>query len=91
MNPVIPGRVIGFDHVRRPTSAWRAGGTQPVGATGFSGQTSLFNLQEGRAAAPNSFLPQNVVTRVPAGWATNPLNGMRPVMHPGNGSGGSAS
>lgn len=93
MSILIPGQVQGFDRIRAPKSDWRAGGLTPVGATGMSPRTSLFNLQERRAAAPNSFLPQNVATRVPSGWATNPLSAQRPTMHPGNGGfgGGSAS
>ncbi len=81
---IVIGQVIGFDKVRAPQSDWRAGGTKPVGATGFSPQTSLFNLQT-RNAAPDGFLPQNIAARVPLGWATNPLQNARPSIHPGNG------
>lgn len=91
MKFLVQGNVLGFDRAMRLPSPGPGRTIRPFGATGVGQATSLFNLQERRASAPNTNQMQNTVTRVPAGWATNPITRARIASHPGNGFGGSAS
>lgn len=91
MKFMVQGQVVGFDRSMKLPSPGPGRTIQPFGATGVGAATSLFNLQERRASAPNTNMLQNALTRVPAGWATNPITRARISTHPGNGFGGSAS
>lgn len=75
-----------FSRVGVPTSNYMPT-AEPLGATGFHTAGSVYNLQRRVPFPGGGNFDVNILSRVPAGWATNPLRGRTAVLT-GNGFSG---